>query len=238
MREPIAWIRKGIPRLQLNYDASAEGFRLRGWHVERYEDTSQVELLQDDIVHGPTSDVRTFLPDLDVVDYPESLREFLYRDIEQGTIADAMHRNDVKHEVLFIKPRLDHKIFTGKQIWKQSCFTELAHVPKDTEIWISEPVRFLSEWRVYVKDGSILKVCNYKGDPTIFPNPLVIKEMVQRYENPPRAYGLDVGVTGNYMGAITALVEVNLAHCLGNYGISPVPYSVLIQTAWEEQWTS
>lgn len=239
-----AWIREGLDGwIRMNYEASAHGLRKRGWDVQRYKDpeTPQVEVQEEDIVHGPIEEVRNAI-DLDphsVVDYPDFepdyLREkILGRDIWTSTLGEVRGETGI-----FVKP-VKHKEFTGFAAEEEKDWICVKSFDDSLEVYVSELVDFNSEWRVYVGEGEIKKIAHYKGDPEIFPDTTTIRQMMRSWEDSLSAYALDVGVvipeeTYATQGK-TCLVEANDMLFAGVYGIDPLPYAKLLEERWEEYW--
>lgn len=105
----------------------------------------------------------------------------------------------------------------------------------DDEIIVSQFLSIDSEWRVYVLDGEILKISNYKGDPTDFPCCNTIDLMnynlksIQDTAYP--TYSFDVAKTSNKK---TVLIECHDFWSLGNYGLDPEDYALGLKTRWKD----
>jgi hypothetical protein len=65
----------------------------------------------------------------------------------------------------------------------------------DTQIWESQVVNFVSEYRVLVHQGLVFACRHYKGDCSVFPNMDVATQATQRFTQAPVGYSLDLGVT-------------------------------------------
>lgn len=161
------------------------------------------------------------------LDYPVAsegdLRRILGRSVQRQTVTEGM-------KGLFIKPVVT-KAFPAKVY---------DIVPREIigqEAWVSEPVEFRHEWRVYVLKGRILGHAQYDpGEET----PLgheglalagkVIKLMEQSPTKPHSAYAIDIGLVGNR----AVLVEINDGWATGFYpaAIKPVQYLNWLQSRW------
>lgn len=156
-------------------------------------------------------------------DYPESVREFLHREVTRTTLREARVDIDEYGKGLFVKPATKLKRFTGF-VANFAYDHRFNGAGGRTEVWVSNPVNFVSEWRVYSVGGDVLAVGSAPSNPSdpSMPNRDVIDEIAQRlYEMPAGFAGLcfDVGVldTGQ-----TALVEVNEGYGFGAYeGCTP-----------------
>lgn len=170
------------------------------------------------------------------ISYPEKATSFFHRTIYQSQIQNITKR-------WFVKP-ISTKLFTGfvfdstqdpstynEHDYEQySIFNSLS---KDTLIWVSEPVNWLSEWRYYIAYNEIVGQGRYDPDgmdDAPEPELKVIKQCIRslQIEHP---YTLDFGVlsTGE-----TALVEANDAWAIGLYGkaMAPRDYLYFLRTRW------
>ena len=81
---------------------------------------------------------------------------------------------------------------------------------------VSEFVKILSEYRVYIIDGEIVNISNYNGDSTIFPDVNFIKKVDNVWKTRidyPKSYSFDVMVTNKG----TSLIECHAFVSLGLY---------------------
>ena len=65
----------------------------------------------------------------------------------------------------------------------------------DQDVWCSNPVDFVTEWRCFVRYGHILDVRHYKGDWRKSLDPNIVEAAVSSYASAPKAYGIDFGLT-------------------------------------------
>ncbi len=158
----------------------------------------------------------------DNLSYPESLRPYLYREIQRREAGSLTGR-------WFVKP-VSTKLFTGFLLDalgrpdRLSDHDRAQHdvfigLPPDTPVWVSEPVSWVSEWRYYVGHGRILGAGRYDDGPDEAPIPDAgqVEQMIAAMDyggNGPSSYALDVGVLDS---GETALVECNDAWALGYY---------------------
>ena len=100
--------------------------------------------------------------------YPTILRSYLNRYVEKTTLGEyrkVWDKDEDNRPLMFMKP-IKQKQFNGrvmKSILDWICMTKFSD---DTEVYISEPVNFLTEYRVYIRNGKILLGRNYRGDWT------------------------------------------------------------------------
>lgn len=173
--------------------------------------------------------------------YPLALEYMLYRDILR-----LMRLRDAKDMLA-----QGHRLFVKPAGWKR--FTGfVAEFPDDHRfngasnsipVWISTPVTFLSEWRVYVADDVILDVrfVDHGGDRRITPNMAMITGAVEELARTgiaPRGYVIDFGVLDNSptnCGGVTALIEMNDGFSFGAYdGLQSETLWVVTLNRWME----
>lgn len=166
-------------------------------------------------------------------DFPEALRPWLGRSLTRSTLGEVRRRLEEEPEAfpLHVKPALDDRLFQGALIRAFRDLIPLAAVDPEAEVWVQEAVEFVSEWRAYVQEGQVLRVCNYKGDPLLFPERAVLEAGLSAYQDAPVAYGVDWGVTASGQ---TLLVEVNDASALGNYGLHGHEMAGFMELRWRE----
>lgn len=186
-----------------------------------------------DPVIGTFSDVKVALEKLGIkpapLDYPERLKSFIGRKIWKSTLFTITSHPECWH--VFVKPIEDVKRFHGTVLDKSEDLIKLGGGLEDIDVWCSVKVQFLSEWRLWVLNGTITGLTPYKGRWDVFPDPSVMEEAVHRYEGAPSAYALDFGVTDD---GRTLLVEVSDGYALASFGLRPDIYMNILKTRWQE----
>jgi hypothetical protein len=162
-----------------------------------------------------------------ILDYPIQLRDYLKRDLWEDTLS-TVYKN--LNKPIFVKPKDNQKLFTGKIISDKSDFSNIVR-SEDYPVWCSQPIQILSEWRCYVRYGRLLKPCFYKGDFRIHPDFNIIQNAISLYKDSPKAYAIDWGVTER---GETVLIEVNDAFAIGDYGLDYLSMAKLLYTRWSE----
>ena len=147
---------------------------------------------QDDVPVGTVEWVEQFLggpvkPDY----YPEYLKDMLHRKV---------WKSDTAISGMFVKPGDRYKRFDG-QVFKMNC-------PSD--VWCSEVVEFVDEWRYYVADGDILAAGWYSGSDENSPPPDI----------PVKLRGCGAYDFGRLKTGELALVEYQHPYACGWYGDS------------------
>lgn len=219
----------------VNNFAALEGFRQIGIETAPFYGFGDVETLD----LGPHAGVAGFVCDVhkaleklglplpDPMDYPEELQRFLGREVRSTTLGEIRRTT----KPAFIKPKL-LKEFTGL-VWDASrgVRLSLATCPDELEVWASEIVDFVSEYRCFILNGTILDVQRYKGKWWVAPDFLEVVSSVEAYCNAPIAYALDFGVTSD---GRTLLIEGNDGYALGHYGLPSFQYAKILEARWEE----
>lgn len=229
-----AYIQINEERDYVNVNAfiAATGFKTIGYQIFKFQNTKEIlHLERDAIIVGGIGMVRDRLNQLgietqDELEYPLELRPYLNRKIWKTPLNDIINKQILD---VFIKP-VKTKLFQGKVLTHSRDFIGL-HFQEDQEVWCSECVELIAEWRCFVRYGELLDVRYYKGqwDCTLDVN--LVKQAIQSYTNQPAAYCLDFGVdsVGNYY-----LVEVNDGHSLGTYGLGAISYAKFLSARWSE----
>ena len=218
-----------IPFSNTSYDAWY-GFKERGYDVRLYasDEINVIPLARDVIVVGGITQIRRALERIGAsqppeINVPQALLAFAGRRMWETTLAEA---RKLQNWPLFVKPLHKAKLFTGHVIADFPDMIGSAAIPGDTPVLAQEPIRFVSEWRVYVKYGCIVGIGHYQGEALIFPDPVVVQACIDVWADAPAAFGIDFGIT---VEGQTLLVEVNDAHSLGNYGLLPMVYASLLE---------
>lgn len=147
--------------------------------------------------------------------YPPVLLHLLHRFVKKlPRLRDAQEL--LEDRTLFVKSA-EHKRFTGFVADAPNDY-RFGATSKSSPVWISTPVKFVSEWRVYVAQDVILDIrfADHGGDRSISPDQKVIDEAIMWLARigAPHGYVIDFGVldTGE-----TALVEMNDGFSFGAY---------------------
>jgi hypothetical protein len=232
-----AWIQKNPQGdyANVNYYLAADGFRSMGWEVRHFERADRLQGNQrDEVVVGGIDEVRTALRLLGIDaphhdDYPAELLPFLGRKVWKA----SLHSFGAQPQnwPVFLKPADGLKKFTGKLVRSHRDLIGIFDQGQDTQVWCSEPVHFLAEWRTFVRYGTILDVRRYTGTWKVHYDPQVIEAAEGAFATAPKAYAIDFGVTSD---GRTLLVEVNEGHSIGAYGLTPLLYAKLLSARWAE----
>ncbi|MBD2767305.1 ATP-grasp domain-containing protein [Hymenobacter sp. BT664] len=167
--------------------------------------------------------------------YPKSLEKYLGRQIWETTIRKLLSQTSFKEvPSLFVKPKSKAKIFTGFIINSDYDLFQLESFSKETDLYCSTVVNWLSEYRVFVNNSEIVGVKLYAGDETLKLDLTIVQKAINDFENSPgktAAYGMDFGVLDSGQ---TTLIEWNDGFSLGSYGLDKEIYTDLLIARWEE----
>lgn len=224
--------KRGMPRGMSQYTAWL-GFRNMGFETVPFENVYELSACErGDVVVGGLGVVRARLCSLGVdtseINYPEELRPYLGRRLWRTTIDHV--NTEVESWPLFVKP-VEGKRFTGCVITSTKDLVGKGCCGEDFPVICSEVVNFVSEYRCFVKYGSILDVRHYRGDWSKAPDRMTVERAIASYTSAPAGYAADFGVTAD---GRTLLVEVNDGYSLGPYGLWPELYAQLLSARWAQ----
>ncbi|WP_336689779.1 MULTISPECIES: ATP-grasp domain-containing protein [unclassified Chryseobacterium] len=213
-----------------------EGFKNFGYEIKKYVDADEIsDNNPENIIVGGIGNVRKRLKNLDInrpekeIDYPEELKPFLKRKIWESTINQIFADKDGWN--IFIKPKIETKLFAGKVIQNEMDFLGIINTERDIDVLCSELIDFKTEWRCFIRYNKILDIRRYKGAWNTKIDVETVESAIQSFISQPRAFALDFGI--NEKGE-TILVEVNDGHSLGTYGLSSTHYVKFLSARWSE----
>jgi hypothetical protein len=167
--------------------------------------------------------------------YPESLRGYLKRSIRETTVAKLiLEISSTDVSGIFIKPLDKSKLFTGFVVHSNNDLFKIFNYSKNTRIFVSSIVEWISEFRIFIVDSKIVGVKNYAGKPDVLVDMKVVDQAIidlEKSQESTRGYSLDFGVLSN---GETALIEWNDGYALGGYGLDGEIYTDLILARWNE----
>lgn len=209
------------------------GFSQMGYIINTFHKKEKIHYKKGDIVVGCIQTVKYItdrlnvsLPDLYI---PPGLEPYAGRTITKTTIGDIRSR---KKEKLFIKP-IRAKEFPAQVIdEKFPLMTYCGQTLEDyQECWVSNVVNFISEYRIFFRNGQIVGCKHYWGDYRISLDWSVVDECVTKIQNHYAGWCIDFGVvdTGK-----TLVIESNDGYSIGNYGLDGKDYAELLRDRWLE----
>jgi hypothetical protein len=219
----------------VNFFTAYDGFRKMGWEIEGFDRTTNFDSLQpDNVVVGYLDDVWSALTKLNIAippetNYPEELQEFLGRKIWRSKIDYIASHPELWN--IFVKPAYSSKKFVGRVVRSTKDLIACGDEYENTEIWCSEVVNFVAEWRCFVRYGEIIDLRKYAGSWRVHLDPEIVDRAIKSYRNAPKAYAIDFGTTDR---SETLLIEVNDGYSLGCYGLASHDYAKFLATRWAE----
>lgn len=170
------------------------------------------------------------------VDYPSALAPFLHRNVWRGRFADLRRHLDSNHpDPIFAKPADERKLFQGRVFRDRAELYRIGDLPETTPMLFSDVVPFISEFRFYIIDSSVICRENYDGDPRDVVDNSIVADAITQLDAAGQsfaAYAIDFGLlrTGE-----TALVEMNDGFSVGTYReISADDYTDFTLTRWSQ----
>lgn len=230
----------------IDFASAMYGFREMAAEIVPYHNLSEIveRVSQEDIVVDYLDQCkfifRKFGVNPDLPDYPEILSKFLGRRIWKDTI-DSIANDESKWSAgYFVKP-LREKAFTGKVIKSTQDLIGCGNYSENYEVFVSEQIDILAEWRIYVLYDEIVGIFPYtptlEGKDTTYKyyfDPIVVGNLMEtfsRWENRPTACSIDICLTRDKR---TLMLEMNDAYALGNYGLHHILYAKMISARWSQ----
>jgi hypothetical protein len=163
--------------------------------------------------------------------YPTVLWPYMHRSVEKSILAQVEIAWNIQPFKKFMKP-VNQKVFNGAVMNTMLDWIPLVNIPKNTEVYLTDPIDFVSEYRCYIQDQEIVQGKHYAGDWNKAIDLDVVEQAIRDFKSEaPVAYALDFGLTGD---GKTALVEFNDFTSLGNYGLDTIHYAEMIMARWHE----
>lgn len=166
------------------------------------------------------------------LDYLGASEAALGRAIWPSTLGAVAAGLEDRGEPVFVKPRGAAKRFTGRVVAQPLDLRALPVTSSATPVWCSEVVEMVSEHRVFVRDGEILGIQHYDGDPSEVPAHAGVQAILDEVrELLPAGCALDVAVGA---GGRVVLVEANDGFSLGRYGLDGALYVDVLLARWTD----
>lgn len=224
--------KNGIPTDQDHFNAYV-GFKEMGIETVFFETFEELRTSSiEDVVVGYVGTTKVRLNDfgkkIENMDYPETLSKYFGRKIWIST-ADTVNSNPDMWPV-FIKP-VENKKFKGRVIRKSADLIGCGNYNEDSQVYCSELVNLISEYRVFVLYGKIIDVRRYGGRWDVTCSKSVVESCIKDFRNAPQAYAIDFGITEKNE---TILIEVNNTCSIGSYGLDPLLYAKFLSARWSE----
>lgn len=168
--------------------------------------------------------------------YPIELIDHLHRNVKQCSLSDveSSFLYGRRNHSVFIKPAKTQKKFTGLVLESAQDLARLSGVSRSIDVWCSDVVKWLSEWRVYVVNNKFRCMAWYEGDQSLAPDTKRICNAISLLGETkcyPRSYAIDFGVLSS---GETALIEMNDGFAIGAYELSAKDYTDMVIDRWLE----
>lgn len=155
---------------------------------------------------------------------------FVGRKITETTLGEI--RSNKFKPPYFIKPLVLDKAFTGYVVhYHDMDLIRVRSLADDTKILHSETVKFVSEYRIFIKNKIIIGAKNYSGRYDVLPDFEIVRNAINHYVDQKICYSLDFGITDK---GETLLIEINDAFGMAPYGLEPVAYLNFLSERWRE----
>jgi hypothetical protein len=216
-----------------NFYQAYEGFRKLGFHPIFFNTELPDTLTRYDVVVDYITGVKKSIAKLGIeppieIDYPEELNAYYGRKLWKSDVDHIANHPELFP--VFIKP-VTGKQFDGRLV---KGFVDLIGCGEQSyspDIWCSEPVKFITEWRVFVRYKKVVDARHYKGSPFSQLDETTVKNCINDFTNIPAGCSMDFGLTDD---GRCLLIEVNDGYSLGNYGLLDVFYAKLMYARWCE----
>jgi len=210
------------------------GLTRMGYNVHPFS----MDNLPDDMdktifTHGGINTIRKVFDKIGTTQPPihnphEHLPEFCNREFVSITMGQVKTLDKFPY---FIKPEVDHKLFTGFVVNNWLDKNKLKQYPDDTKVLVSEVIDIVSEYRCFVNRRTLVGSKNYTGDFTKNIDYDVVTKAIEVYKLQPISYSLDFALTKK---GETLLIEINDGFALGSYGLNPITYTKMMMDRWSQ----
>lgn len=209
---------------------AAEGFHTLGYKVVFYDHLTEL-IHPGDVVFGQVADMRLVwlkagIPQPDLICYPEPLRPYLRRKLWRAPAFPEPTEYPV-----WAKSVSPKRVSGGVYYDDHDYGMTMIGIEGD-DVWLSDVVDFVSEWRAYVCDGQIVGVGHYKGDASMSPDMSAVQGWIDEWPDRPAGFGIDVGVL--HSTHETVLIEVNDGWALGYWGGHEACFAETLAARWAE----
>ena len=162
---------------------------------------------------------------------PDELKQYEY--LKRGIGVKFFKDLDIKIPI-FIKPNIELKKFTGFVAEnKEKALLFEPSIKDNTEIFYSDVIDIISEYRCFIYNKELVGVKHYDGDFKLLPNFNIIKRCINDYKKSPISYTLDFGITDKNE---TVLIEAQNFYSVGLYGFNDYKILPEMYIKWFEKY--
>jgi hypothetical protein len=225
------FIRKQSEFENLNFYNAYSGFNKLGFEIVYFEKELPSDFTKYDMVVDYIQGIKNALYRLGIepptdIDYPEELEKYYGRKIWKSDLETIS--NSPELYPVFIKPTIG-KLFDGRLVSSFKDLIGCGNRDYNPDIYCSEPVNFVSEWRVFIRYGKVLDARPYKGSPFSKLDETIVLNCIKDFTSASNGYSLDFGLTDDNR---VLLLEVNHGYSLGCYGLLDIFYAKLMYAEW------
>lgn len=164
------------------------------------------------------------------LDYPKSLAKYIERKIIKQTKKEFIDQFQIDNEPKFIKP-VRTKLFDGVIFKDMAQMGYLRDVDDNEEIYVSDIIEILSEYRLFVHKGKVIYSANYSGDWSLNVKWTIAQLFASNYKDKPIAFCIDVAILENKR---VEIMEISDFWAIAGYGLYCEDYaSMLKDRYWE-----
>jgi hypothetical protein len=163
--------------------------------------------------------------------YPDFLFEnnLLKRKISKTTIGDfcldVVARDEwLDRTTYYVKP-VNTKLFDCVPISCPSDCSYFKDILETEEVWVSEKIDIISEYRCFVHNGLLKYACNYSGAFLSVPYWTIVYKAIDLYKDAPVSYTIDVAILKD---GSSEIVEINDFWAIGSYGLYCINYAQML----------
>ena len=234
--KPTLWVQQQHNTSHYAFDFcyhAAMGARTMGHHVKTFRHHDAIPVVPTNIVVGSVEMCLGWLGKLDIeptlVDL-EPFRPYLRRSHDIWSMDDVRENIKWGKGPLFIKPARTIKAFTGFVV-NDLLMLDVFSEGYNGEVIVQSPMEFVSEWRVYVNNNTIIGCKHYSGEHLLFPKRHFVNNVFNTAKEvlDYHSYTLDFGILTD---GTTALIECNDGFAIGDYGLEPRTYYLFCRDRW------
>lgn len=213
------------------------GCRQMKYQYKYFEDVSEIKHDPNNIIVGSVEQSLKYLQ-LNNIMQPSAIdllhfKQYLGRPVKLIDSKELLSTYTKENYPIFAKPYDKIKAFDGT-ILTSDFDAHIVLQRVDCMLAVQPVMDILSEYRMYIHNRKILAVKSYLGDPLVFPDKTVLKEVAEYAFGflPYRSFCLDFAIIQENGWTKTVLLEPNDAWAIGNYGLEPYLYVNFLKDRW------
>jgi len=164
------------------------------------------------------------------LDYPEQIAGLIKRKIIKQTKKEFIDQFEMDNEPKFIKP-VKTKLFDGIIYRGEHNKAYLHDVGNNDELYVSDLIDIVSEYRCYIHNGIIIHASNYDGDCWQQIPVAYVHNIIDNYKDHPVSFAIDVAILKD--GSFD-IIEVSDFWAIAGYGLYSSYYSSMLEDRYWE----